>query len=408
LAILAYILALFFILITLLFFKIWESGKYFKVATISIAIRILLIPLFEFYGSKIVPSELPELLLWYGEWHKYIEVEGFQNIILNPFSIEGPRGMYIYYTMYAGWFLDLTNAEDMIPLRLITSALSLYIIVFAHQIIHWLYGFSVTIKQVFIITNWPFWLYYSTMLGRTMPSVIIPLIGILAMYKLLEVFSIKYLVIVLITFWLTLILRTFYALFFLSTFTSFFIYKILLTEKKNEKILQKISLIVFSIVSIIILKNLFNAQDAFILIAENLTQSDQVEGDASGSSYLTNFYPQKYFDLLYYMPVQGIYFLLSPMIWDIHKVEQLISCIFALILFYLFIKSVFQNKNAPQIGIRAKMVILNMIFVSMILGAGVKNAGAAQRWRLPITTILLCVVMSNNFANFRTKTSKER
>ncbi|MDZ7898026.1 MAG: hypothetical protein U5N85_08365 [Arcicella sp.] len=114
-----------------------------------------------------------------------------------------PRGMYLYYTLYAGWFLDWTESTDMIPLRLLTASISLYIIVFASNAVKWMYNLSLTTTQIFIIANWPFWLYYSTMLGRTMPSVIVPLIGILALCQLIDKFTVKGLVVVLITFWLT-------------------------------------------------------------------------------------------------------------------------------------------------------------------------------------------------------------
>jgi len=394
--ILSYILALSSILFSLLFFKIWQSGKYFKVALISLLIRLLLTPLFEIYSSKIVSAEIPELLQWFVEWQKYTEIEGFKNIIFNPFGIEGARGMYLYYTMYAGWLLDWTDTKDMIPLRLFTCSLSLYIIVFATKLVKWLYGILLTEKQLFIIANWPFWLYYSVMLGRTMPSVIIPMIGILATYKLLEKFSIKNLFLVLFTFWLTIILRTFYSLFFLSTFLSFFIYKTLLIGKKNEHILQKIILIIFSIIFLISLSNFFNVQDAFSLVADSLAESDQVEGEGTGSSYLTSFYPKKYVDLLYYMPIQGIYFLFSPMLWDVYKLELLISSIFSIILLYMLLR-IFVNKNSYfHNNVRAKMCLVNMMIISMILGSGVKNAGAAQRWRLPIVGILLCITIKKD------------
>jgi len=393
--ILSYIIALSSILFSLIFFKIWHSGKYFKVALISLLIRLLLTPLFEIYSSKIIPAEIPELLQWFVEWQKYTEIEGFKNIILNPFGIVGARGMYLYYTMYAGWLLDWTDTKDMIPLRLFTCSLSLYIIVFATKLVKWIYNILLTEKQLFFIVNWPFWLYYSIMLGRTMPSVIIPMIGILATYKLLEKFSIQNLLLVLFTFWLTVILRTFYSFFFLSTFLSLFIYKILFIGKKNEQILQKIILMIFSVIFLISLSNLFNVQDAFNLIADNLAESDQVEGEGTGSSYLTSFYPQKYTDLLYYMPVQGIYFLLSPMFWNISKLEQLLSCLFALLLLLFFLKMIIEKDNYYRNSIRAKIFILNMIIICMILGSGVKNAGAAQRWRLPITIIILCVTLPN-------------
>ncbi len=370
-----------------------------SVVMYSLLIRIILIPIFDIYRDKIFPAEIPELMQWYEEWIKYSDLNGYFNILLKPFDVEGPRGMYLYYSMYAGWLLILTDTNDFIPLRVVTAVISLSIIVFSYKFCKLMYGKQPTNMQMFVITNWPFWLLYSVNLGRTMPSVLIPLFGMLYLYKLIQRFSIFTLIIVIVSFWLTLIFRTFYSFFFITTFLSYLLYIVFLENKWHENKMKKIAGISLIIVFIIIGSRYFSVLDAFSLITDDLSGGDQVDGEATGSSYLLSFFPTQLSDLFYYLPIQGLYFLFSPMIWDVFKLEQLISSIFALSLFFLTVKVLIIKNSEFKRSKIAKIFLLNMILISMVLGAGVKNAGAAQRWRLPITVVLLCIVLIDSVKN---------
>lgn len=395
----AYIFAIFSILGAILFFKIWHKGAYMNVVMYSLLIRIVLIPFFDIYRDKIFPAEIPELLQWYEEWIKYSDLNGYFNILLKPFDVEGPRGMYLYYSMYAGWLLRLTDTNDFIPLRIVTAVISLTVVVFSYKFCKLIYKKKPTNMQMFVITNWPFWLLYSVNLGRTMPSVLIPLFGMLYLYKLIQRFSVFTLIIVTVSFWLTLIFRTFYSFFFVTTLLSYLLYIVFLEKKWHENKIKKIAGISLIIVLSIICSKYFSILDAFSLITDDLSNGDQVNGDATGSSYLLNFFPTQLSDLLYYVPIQGLYFLFSPMIWDVLKLEQLISSIFALSLFFFIIRVLIIKNSEFKRSKIAKVFLLNMILICMVLGAGVKNAGAAQRWRLPVTVILLCIVLIDNVKN---------
>ncbi|MDZ7898027.1 MAG: hypothetical protein U5N85_08370 [Arcicella sp.] len=103
----------------------------------------------------------------------------------------------------------------------------------------------------------------------------------------------------------------------------------------GKKVSCKSILVIFFVLGIFFVSKFFNVDDVFGLIVDGLSESDQVEGESSGSAYLTGVYPQKLTDLLYYMPLQGFYFLFSPMLWDVSKIEQLISSLFSLIMLIL-------------------------------------------------------------------------
>jgi hypothetical protein len=405
LTIIAYIISVASVVFTIYFFKNWQSGKFLTVVVWSYLIRFLLFPVFEIYGIKIMPEEISELLEWYKIWIDYGEVKSNFYILINPFDYEGSKGMYLYYTMYAGWFLNLTNFSDMIPLRIFTSSISLYVIVISVKLAKLIYQTTISSKQVFIIVNWPFWLYYSVTLGRTIPSVLIPLIGIIATYKLLEKISLKYIVIVAITFWLTFIFRTFYVFFFVSTILSFFTYKIFFEGNWKSKIYEKIIFATFTLLVILLVTNIISFENIFKLMTVELASGDQVDGNRTGSSYLLDYFPEKISDLWLYLPIHGIYFFLSPMIWDVYKIDQLVSCTVALISMGLIIKMMINSTNNKYgSSPKAKIFMLNMLIVCLMLGAGVKNAGAAQRWRLPVTVIVLCVSLVGN----RPKTGKNK
>lgn len=383
----AYLLAILTVIATLFFFSKWQNGVFFKIAFISIFLRLLLIPIIDKFSVKIMPEEIEECLLWYEKWQEYLQTDGLLSTFIHASDLNVP-GMYWYFSLYAGWFIDLTNAKDFIPLRVFTACLSIFVLIPIVGISKKILQLSVNYWFLLFIINWPIWLMYSCQLGRTIPSVILPIWGIYLLTELKNKIKIRTLFLFIIIVYLTFIFRSVYILFFVSYLGGWYLLKV---PFKFVPILKTTIYIVIGIFFFsFFISDSFLFSLAFSFIGEEKWMySDQLDG---GSSYLIQFIPASLTDLLWYLPLQGIYFLLSPMPWDIISLNQLISSFFSLSLFWVWYRGYLKIDFITEINSsNFKIISLSLLLSSLLLGAGVKNAGAAQRWRLPITMCILAI-----------------
>lgn len=122
-----------------------------------------------------------------------------------------------------------------------------------------------------------------------------------------------------------------------------------------------------------------------------------------GAAYLSSLTIGGFGDLALYGPLKGFYFLGAPMPWDFRGLADLLT--FALdslfycgatILTVTRLKSVCRNRNV------AIILLIVLMFMVLLFGAGINNAGTAVRHRfklIPIFTILVALVRDPRRAN---------
>ena len=108
-----------------------------------------------------------------------------------------------------------------------------------------------------------------------------------------------------------------------------------------------------------------------------------------GSVYLAGVYPRSFIDLVWYLPLHAFYFMFSPMPWDAAKAFVIGSSLQAWILLALVAVSLRYNRQVYVRNLHIKVLTVTLLLVAIGFGAVTKNAGGAERWRLPITLILL-------------------
>jgi hypothetical protein len=136
----------------------------------------------------------------------------------------------------------------------------------------------------------------------------------------------------------------------------------------------------------------------FIDILSVSTIRNYAKGQAKGGSvYLPELYPSSMLDLLWYLPVQGFYFLFSPMPWDILRIGNILSVIAgvqSILLLVLVGLALYYRTNYIFNDWRIIALLMTVVLTAVGFGSITKNAGAAVRWRLP-STLLVLIITTN-------------
>lgn len=107
------------------------------------------------------------------------------------------------------------------------------------------------------------------------------------------------------------------------------------------------------------------------------------------TAYLASMEVNNLFQLLLFSPIKVIYFITSPMPWNISKFNELISFlldgVFYLTALILFIKNFYLVKSRPILAI----LIISIFAGWFIFGLGISNAGTALRHRFKFFYIVI-------------------
>lgn len=370
----SYLIPLLFVILILLFFWVWQNGYYFKVVLFSLVIRFSLVPIFELYGQNFIPAEIPEFLTFYEKWQnlydrKWVEI----------FMLGGLRSMMFYFELYAGYLQDIAGESNFIPQRIANLGMSLLILLPCNMLSKTTLFNKLTTSTAFLLLNWPIYLRYSIELGRTLPSILCPLLAIAFFFQTINKKNIFLNIVFFLFFtFLTYCFRTTYILFIPAFIIG---YLISIYTNNWHRLIPYIFLGLLSFLFLFyFFFDLLNLFFLDFLFETSLENNDQLGG---GSAYLTTIFPNNLGQLIWYLPLHALYFFMSPMVWDVNNVEQFLSCFLALIL-CLFLFLAFQDK-------RKHPIIYGIIFSCLFIGGGVKNAGSAQRWRLPLTILAISI-----------------
>jgi hypothetical protein len=302
------------------------------------------------------------------------------------------EGHLFYYQLYAGYFVKFGEFGEFF-LRLFNTFLSFICIIPIQRMFKLLNGKSFYLNDLslFLILFWPSVLRTTIDQGRTSISVLATLY---AMYYVLLLFfdriTFRKLFFLFLALLLTYQLRIWYCVFPVVFFCVYFLKNWIF---KTKIISMRLAwLFVLSLFCYFIFTSYFG--DSFDIITflfqqsrEVMMESDQLEG---GSSYLVNYFPTTMNDLFLYIPLHGLYFLFSPFLWDANTIKLLFSATFSMIFLYFFVCLLLKKRYEWS-----KSLVIALFTCALFLGVGVKNAGSAERWRIPITIILIAIFPTN-------------
>lgn len=389
--ILSYFIAVTVTLVTLLFFRLWQGGVYYKIIIISLLARLLIIIIDYIQPSSHNIIDVNEFLYWINEWKIITNHSGYFNMFINSnYEGKGAVGNFFQSSMYAGWLIKLSGPNDLLPLRIIQSCLSVIILAPIFSIVKLTIGKNISVYNAAIVLNWPTWLIrFSISVGRTSLSVIFILWGISCILEYINSKKPVYLIFFVVCAISTYFLRFYYLVIFLFPVGIYFWNSIF--QIKNQ--IKKIGFAVLIITTIIFLTLRFGENIIKEILLEMLEQKATGDQIGGGSSYLENIIPTSIIQLIWYLPLHGFYFMLSPLIWDVKSAAQLANSIQSL--FFIWIWASSMGYTIPKnLFSKYKSIIYGLLISSILLGAGVKNASAADRWRQPISLILIGIFLS--------------
>lgn len=128
-----------------------------------------------------------------------------------------------------------------------------------------------------------------------------------------------------------------------------------------------------------------------------------------GSVYLPGLEVNNFLDFILFSPIKGIYFYLSPLLWDWRGMNDIFTFVIDSVVYLFILVALFFNKTTD---VKSKSLIF--IFVLMIVGGGVvfgtgvDNAGTAMRHRQKLLPVFLAVlaILTNSFQNYKIKRNK--
>jgi hypothetical protein len=113
------------------------------------------------------------------------------------------------------------------------------------------------------------------------------------------------------------------------------------------------------------------------------------------SSYLIGLVPHSWWDVIWQAPVRMLYFLASPMPWDMHSLRHLPATIEGAVVLAIFAAELLLLRRV--VSSRGAWLVAGMLIASVgVFSAGTFNAGTALRHRaklLPLALMLLPGVM---------------
>ncbi|AWK81319.1 hypothetical protein [Photobacterium damselae] len=366
------LLLFFFIVIT---FTLYESRKFLILSICGFVLRLLLI---------FIETRYP--IFGHGDLVDYVPFFDFYQDSTWSFFIQRTH-VFFYTALYPGWIYSIFHFDSaIVVIKIFSAFFSILVLIPLNESIKYINN-NVGINNFYanIITFWPTWLRYSIEVGRSSITCFFLISTVAVILSILSKYSLKKFVLLLLLTFMTVYLRIHYVAVLLPIFV-YFIYVLL---KPLPKI---VSLLVFSVLSfaffIFSYKFYFSNLGAYIDLnsVDGLTEfaSRREEG---GSVYLVGIYPSNILDLFWYLPIQAFYFMFSPMIFDVRSAFQLGSSIQALFIMFICIK-IFLNKRIRYIS---KPIILMVLCAALAFGAVTKNAGGAERWRLPFVLIILSI-----------------
>ena len=363
---------------------LFQRGRYFVPVIVGLAARMLLIWIHEntlIFGTSDVGDYLRhfkefEYRLGKGEFYWGIHVAA-------------------YTALFPGWIYTFFGSEGFWLIRLVNAALSLFTLGPLVRIYRFVVRRPMPVKLSFLVVLWPTWLRYSIEIGRSAIISLFVILTIALLIELAERFSLGKAVVALFAMLVSVFLRVHNIGYFVMPLVYFFLIRIKREKNRYLRFLLYplvIGFILVTILGAVRFYLVFTAGGRFDIRSINqLVLYASVYREMGGSLYLSGVYPSSITDLVWYLPLHAFYFMFSPMPWDADKAFMIGSSLQAWILLALVAASLRFNYRVYLTNLRLKLLVLTVLVVIVGYGAITKNAGGAERWRLPITLLLLTI-----------------
>tara|TARA_B110000908_G_scaffold81828_1_gene98034 strand:- start:1943 stop:3274 length:1332 start_codon:yes stop_codon:yes gene_type:complete len=139
---------------------------------------------------------------------------------------------------------------------------------------------------------------------------------------------------------------------------------------------------------------------AFLLLEQNTSLIDAYQSGSAvekgGATYLSNFQINSVTDLIFLTPLRLIYFIFSPMPYDIRGFGDIAAIVLDSSFFYFLFYSIVRKRriiNGSVFKIFPKIFIILFLIVALGFAIGTENSGTAMRHRTKIFPILMIVVV---------------
>ncbi len=365
----ATLVALFFIWILTV-----EKSRFLYIATFGLCLRLLLIPVI----PEITTADINDYRPYFQAFSNSLSQSGFVSTMLSYPDVH----VEFYTILLPGYIYHVLGDNGFIVIRSMNAVVGVSVVYLLNGINEMLFNRPLKRWQAGLIILWPSYVFFSVTVGRMAVSI---LFVVMAVYYLLRVIYVRNLTE--FAAWLgssalMSITRTYYVLYSLVPLVLVYIWKYM-NESKQRRAIAPVPVSIAIVLSYVTFQWLI-PYDVSIEVLRQI--------EASGTSaYLRDIYPGSLLDLLWYMPIQGIYFQFSPFIWDVFAYFGALPAVAAMqstVLLASLIVALPAINNHRE-GWTVILILMSVMGVSFLLGAGVKNAGSAMRWRLPTELILL-------------------
>jgi hypothetical protein len=155
----------------------------------------------------------------------------------------------------------------------------------------------------------------------------------------------------------------------------------------------------FSLALIIYNSSLLTGKLAILAIQENsslIENYQSIKGDEGGATYLRSFQVNSSVGLVLFMPLRLVYFIFSPMPYDIRGFGDIVAIILDSSFYYFLgfiivgsIKTIRKN----IFTLYAKVLLILFLIISLGFALGTENSGTAMRHRSKVFPVLLVAVI---------------
>jgi len=371
------------VFLVIAFAALFRQGRYFVPLLMGLLIRLLLIYIHEItrlFGDVDLDDYLPffNSFVWhYGEHGEISKVIGLDATA--------------YTLMYPGWIYYWFGWDGLWVIRVVGTLFSIFAFWPLADLHQRIFKRPMSIGVAVVIMLWPTWLRYSVEAGRSAVAVLSVLVPMKYLIDYAEERRGRYLLAGLLWTVPAFVIRV-ESVAFVAPALAY------LVIRRFNRIHFYLKIVLFPFVVAIILGAVYGSTYIFqtylgIGIVDPAWLKLFIEMRAGGESdYLVGVYPGSALGLVWYLPLHAFYFLFSPMPWDANKPFVIGSAIQAWIIFVLLVQSLRNNWLIYRKNRMLQLLMITLAFVVVAYGSVTKNAGGAERWRLPISLALLTVL----------------
>jgi len=371
------------VLLAVGFGALYQRGRYFVPVIVGLSARLFLVYIHEvtrLFGDV----DLDDYLPFFKRFNWFYGEEGEISPVLGLDATA-------YTLLYPGWLYYWFGDSGLWVLRVIGSLISVLVLWPLADLHRRVFKRPMSVWVALLVMLWPTWLRYSIEAGRSSITVLTALVPVKYLLDYAEERRGRDLFAAFLWIIPAFIFRVESAAFYAFILSY-------LVIRSFTRINPYMKVILFPFVMAAISGAFFGAAYIYrTYLGGGLLDPRWIKKfiewrSGGGSDYLVGLYPGSPFGLAWYVPLHAFYFLFSPMPWDAAKPFVIGSTIQAWIIFFMIILSFRRNWTVYKGNKMLRLLMWTLLFVVVGYGAVTKNAGGAERWRIPISLVLLTVL----------------